>query len=128
MANKNKAKGTRAETAVVKFLKDSGISAQRRALTGSKDCGDIEVHTKGYDFIMEIKAGKQTSNPSRTQLEEWLRQAKVESENSKMECYLCVVRYCRQIKDADVYLQYQNGKETVREHMYLDEFVRLYKE
>lgn len=127
MSNPSKAKGTRAETAVVNFLKEHGIKAQRKALTGSADCGDVEIIERGFSVTLEVKAGKQTANPSRSQLEEWLRQAEVEAKNSKTECYLCIVRYHRKLKDADVYLQYKNGKNVVREHMYLDEFVKIFE-
>lgn len=119
MANPNKAKGTRAETSVVNFLnEEDGVHAQRRALSGSNDCGDVEVVVdNGLHFALEVKTGKQTANPSRTQLEEWLRQAKVESENSGLPCHLVVVRYRRKLCDADVY-----SVGIPRQHWYLDEF------
>ena len=116
MGNPSKAKGTRAESKVVKFLESYGIKAKRKALTGSKDEGDVCL--TDLNITLEIKAGKQTANPNRTQLEMWLDQANVESRNSQTVCYLCVVRYNRQIKDADVYIR----DKGFRKHMYLDEF------
>ena len=126
MANPSKQKGTRAETKVVRFLNDHGIEAARKALSGSLDKGDIEMTMPdGTKRILEVKAGKQTSNPNRAQLEEWLHQARVEEFNSGVLCALCIVRYNRKLKDADVYVQhmldYKDGM-LVREHMYLDEF------
>ncbi len=93
MANPSKAKGTRAETKVVRFLQGHGISASRRALHGNKDVGDIIVQ-RPYSgpIILEIKAGKQTANPSRSQLEEWLNQAWTEQRNAEMHCVLVIVR------------------------------------
>lgn len=42
MVNKSKIKGTSAETAVVNYLiKNGALHAERRALTGNKDRGDI---------------------------------------------------------------------------------------
>lgn len=42
MANPNKAKGTKAERDVVRYLADAGFPhVERRALTGAKDQGDI---------------------------------------------------------------------------------------
>ena len=126
MANKSKAKGTRAESAVVKYFRDHGVQAERRALTGSKDEGDIKIINKaGKIRIVEVKAGKQTQNPNRTQLEEWLRQARIEEFNSGIPCALCVVRYNRKLADADVYIQYDlpSFDKPTREHLYLDEFV-----
>lgn len=125
MANPNKQKGTRAETKVVKYLKEYGIEAKRKALTGNKDEGDIQV----YDYVtLEVKAGKQTANYNRTQLNEWLRQARVEAKNSGQECYLVIVRYQRKIEDAEVW--YINSPDNYRLYTmaYLSDFVELLKE
>lgn len=120
--NKSKAIGTRAETNVCRFLQKHGINAERRALAGNKDLGDIKISTSTMhtDMIIEVKAGKQTWNPSRTQLAEWLRQTETEGKNSKTRCALCVVRYKRHLEDADVYFPYMG----MRCHMYLDEFAQ----
>lgn len=101
MGNPNKAKGTRAETRVVKFLESYGIKARRKALSGSKDEGDIEI--PDWDICLEVKAGKQTANYSRKQLEEWLRQSHEEEINSNQICYLVIVRYQRDTKNAEVW-------------------------
>lgn len=132
MANKSKKKGTRAETSVVRFLESYGFKARRKTLKGNKDEGDIELFDAPglcSPITIEVKAGQQTANPNRAQLEEWLRQARIEGENSGQQCVLCVVRYRRKLKDADVYLQYENEYapgEIIREHMYLDEFCETY--
>lgn len=132
MANKSKAKGTRAETKVVKFGESYGFGLRRKALTGSKDEGDVEFFSAPRLFkpmTIEVKAGKQTANPNRTQLTEWLRQAEEEEKNSGQLCVLCVVRYNRRIQDADVYNVYcDEYGDMVREHLYLDEFFERYKE
>lgn len=123
MANKSKAKGTRAETSVVKFLKQRGYKVKRQPLSGNKDIGDIEFHISGRDrSIIEVKSGKQTHNPSRSQLEEWMRQAEVEAINAgcKNNWYLIVVRYRRQLKDADVYA-YDDDAGMIT-HFWLDQF------
>lgn len=109
MANKSKAKGTKAETKVVRYLAAFGLEAERRTLHGNQDLGDIKVTLDhSTPFIIEVKAGQQTANPSRAQLTEWLRQTKEESRNADMPCYLVVVRYRRSIEDADVYLLLDN--------------------
>lgn len=130
MGNKNKAKGTRAESAVVKYLKDHGIQAERRTLTGNKDQGDIKViDASGNAWIIEVKTGKQTHNPSRSQLEEWMRQTREEAYNAGMHGILCVVRYNRKIVDADVYIDHsflQFGDEPIKEHMYLDQLAKQF--
>lgn len=102
MGNKSKAKGTRAESRVVKYLESHGIEARRKALSGSKDEGDIELPK--WNICLEVKAGKQTANYSRSQFEEWMRQSREEEKNSGQRCYLVIVRYNRKIDDAEVYL------------------------
>ena len=131
MANPSKAKGTRAETAVVRFLAAHGWEAKRKALSGSKDCGDIAIlapNSKVWQTA-EVKAGKQTANPSRSQIDEWLRQSRIEAKNSgEKASALIIVRYKRKLKDADVYLQYYDSDGYfTRAHMFLDEFTDGYK-
>lgn len=130
MSNPSKAKGTRAETKVVKYLEYCGWKAKRKPLTGSKDEGDIEClpPNRRNWLTLEIKAGKQTANPNRTQLGEWLRQADTEAKNAGCDkSYLVVVRYRRQLIDADVYIQYKNRSgRLARKHMFLDEFAKNY--
>lgn len=122
--NRGKKIGTRGETRVVQYLNENGIEAERRALSGSADKGDIIVRPEGSDpFAIEVKSGKQTANPSRMQIEEWLRQAKAEADNSDMSCLLCIVRYRRSIADADVY--WQVGK--MRKHFWLSELIGFLK-
>lgn len=126
MGNPSKQKGTRAETKVVRYLQGHGISASRRPLHGNQDQGDIIVQ-RPYNkpLILEVKAGKQTANPSRSQLEEWLGQAWVERRNADMNCVLVIVRYNRRLKDADCWFQYHDGDGYfTRSHMYLDEFAK----
>jgi hypothetical protein len=51
--NRSRAKGTAAESAVVKYLRDAGFpAAERRALAGSLDKGDV---TGVPDWTLEIK-------------------------------------------------------------------------
>ena len=121
MANPSKDKGTRAESKVVSYFKEAGLDAVRKALTGSADKGDIQLD--GYS--LEVKTGKQTANPSRSQLEEWLRQSEVESANANEPCYLVVVRYRRSIKDAEVW---HRDSGNVLHMQYLDDFVQSRKE
>ena len=134
MANKSKQIGTRAETKVVKFLRSYGYGARRKALAGNKDEGDVELFDAPRlckPITLEIKAGKQTANPNRTQLEEWIRQARVEAARSgEDKAYLCVVRYNRKIEDADVWSQYFDFDSDyigIIRHQYLDEFAEFFK-
>jgi hypothetical protein len=128
MANPSKQKGTRAETRVVRYLEEHGFVARRQALAGSNDPGDIEVYApdKMDKMIFEVKGGKQTAAPNRSQINEWLRQTHVEAKNSNAKGFLCIVRWHRNLCDADVYWQPEGGK--VRWHMYLDEWIESFKE
>lgn len=118
MSNPSKKKGTAAETRVVRYLEKHGIPAKRKALTGSKDEGDIQVDG---NVTLEVKAGKQTQNYNRTQLDEWIRQAIEEGKNCGQRSYLVIVRYNRKIDDAEVWTKdKKNGRYTM---MYLSDFV-----
>lgn len=121
MSNPSKQKGTKAETNVVRYLNAHGVTAKRKALTGNQDQGDIDAKTVYGDMVLEVKAGQQTANPSRSQLTEWLRQARVEGDNAKADAALVIVRYRRQIKDAEVWFETMDGGKVM---MYLDEWVK----
>lgn len=117
MSNPSKIKGTRAESNVVKLLKDHGLKAERRALNGSNDKGDILISTDRGDLVLEVKSGKQTLNYNRKTKEEWLRQTKVEAKNAELPCFLVIVKYQRSIKDAEVW------DEAGSRFWFLDSFV-----
>lgn len=126
MANPSKQKGTKGETQVVRYLAACGLDAERRALHGSKDVGDVLVTKKDSPMAMviEVKSGKQTENPNRTQLEDWWQQTLVEGENAGYPSALVINRYRRNIEDCDVFFLF----EGMRCHKYLDEFARWVKE
>ncbi len=79
-----RAKGTAAETAVANYLKFQGWPyAERRALSGSVDRGDI-TGTPG--LVWEIKAGARLDVPG------WLRETEVERVNAKAAHGILVVK------------------------------------
>lgn len=125
MSNPSKKKGTAAETKVVKYLTAHGLFAERRALSGSKDNGDIKlVDADGEEYTLEVKAGKQTENYNRAQFEEWFRQAIEEGANSGCKAALVIVRYRRSIEDAEVYCPSPCGIVKT----YLDSFSKILSE
>lgn len=72
--SKQKQKGTSAETAVVKYLKgDWKIAAERRALTGALDKGDISGID---DVVLEVKNHKTMT------LGQWMEELKTEVDNA----------------------------------------------
>lgn len=75
--SKNKARGTRHETNVVNYLRDNGFPhAERRALAGAEDKGDINA---GPGLVIECKA------QARHSFAEWLDEAVVEGENARAD-------------------------------------------
>lgn len=121
MANPSRDIGTRAETKVVRYLAGRGLEAERRALSGRDDKGDVKVTLEDAVLTIEVKAGKMTANPNRSQLDEWLRQTRVEAANAGCTGVLVVVRYRRSIEDADVYMI--DGDRTL--FMHLDELADM---
>lgn len=72
--SRSKAKGTAWETAIVRALRDAGFAgAERRALRGTSDCGDI---TGVPSLVIEAK------NQARTELAAWADEATAERENA----------------------------------------------
>lgn len=75
--SRERAKGTAAETAVVRFLQGHGFRyAERRALHGSADKGDI---TGIGPVVLEVK------NCKKIELSQWLTELSVEMYNAKAE-------------------------------------------
>ena len=79
-----KQKGTSAETAFVRFLQKTGWPyAERRALASANDLGDV-VGTIG--LCWEVKNHKTYKIPA------WLDETKVETDNSKSDYGILVVK------------------------------------
>lgn len=73
--SRSKAKGTAAETAVVRFLRAAGFAqAERRTLSGAQDRGDI-AGVPGV--VIEVK------NCARDQLPAWVAEAELERDNDR---------------------------------------------
>lgn len=81
MVNRSKTKGTSAETAVVTYLIAAGaLHAERRALTGNQDKGDIA----GLPGVaVEVK------NCARDQLPQWIDETTVEGVNARADIAVC---------------------------------------
>ena len=82
--------GTQAETAVVHYLQTHGWPhAERRALRGTQDAGDI-TGTPGVCW--EVKAGKAAETAGDRTIERWLRETQHEAENARAEWGVLVVK------------------------------------
>lgn len=76
--NRSKAKGTAGETGIVNALVEEGwIHAERRALAGSLDKGDIALGVPGV--MIEGKNCKTVTIPA------WLREVEAEKANAKAD-------------------------------------------
>jgi hypothetical protein len=72
----SKRKGTSAESAVVDHLQAAGYPAERRALSGAKDRGDVAgVRTRIGRIVIEVK------NCAQMALGAWVDEANVERDN-----------------------------------------------
>lgn len=96
MSTKSKAKGTAAEREVVRYLANWWPAAERRALSGNKDKGDV-AGIPGV--VVEVKAAKAQ------QLAAWKRETLVEAENAGVHyCVLVVKRPYKAVQEWDAYL------------------------
>lgn len=90
--NRSKAKGTAAETAVVRFARVNGFpGADRQPLRGNRDAGDIAL---APGIILEVKsvATAASGQPGAKLLEMWLAQTDVETANAGAAHGLLVVK------------------------------------
>lgn len=97
MSTKSKAKGTGAERDVVKYLRSAGwTGAERRALSGNKDRGDIA----GIPGVcIEVKA------QARPEISKWARELDVEMVNAEADFgFLVVKRAYKPVSRWDVYM------------------------
>lgn len=83
MTNKPKNIGTATETAVVKFARANGFpNAERRALAGANDVGDILLAT---GVIAEVKGGVAAETASDLQIGKWLLETRHEVSNANAD-------------------------------------------
>lgn len=88
--NKPKAIGTKAETAVARFLAANGFPhAERRALRGTQDAGDI---TGIPGLCIEVKGGDAAKDASDTLVADWLTETETERVNASADIGLLVLQ------------------------------------
>lgn len=107
MSTNSKAKGTRAESACVKYLKPYWPLAERRALSGRKDRGDISGIPKTAG---EVKAAV------KVELAKWQRETLVEMQNASADhCFLVIKVPYKPVAKWDFWMPaYQVGLEDMR--------------
>lgn len=125
MSNPSKQIGTKAETKVARYLSDHGLPTSRKALAGNADEGDLRMLSKdGTEVTLEVKAGKQTANYTRSQLTEWKRQTVAESRNSGCPAVLVIVRYRRAFGSAEVWIPCEEWGMLGWTMVYIDDYAR----
>lgn len=93
---KSKAKGTKAESDVVRYLQQWWPAAERRALSGNKDKGDV-AGIPGV--VVEVKAAQTQLLPK------WRRETWAEMENAgAAHCILVVKRPYKPVWQWDAYI------------------------
>lgn len=96
MSTKSKAKGTTAEREVVRYLQQWWPAAERRALSGNKDKGDVAGIA---GVVVEVKAAVTQ------QLAAWRRETWTEMENAgAVHCILVVKRPYKPVWQWDAYI------------------------
>lgn len=127
MANPSKAKGTRAETKVARYLSDHGLMTERKALAGSKDRGDLRMlRPDGTEVTLEVKAGRQTERLTRSMMMRWKAQTLAESKASGTKGALVILRYHRSFIDSEVWLPNSQwgGLQIGWTVMHINDFIR----
>lgn len=90
MVNKPKQIGTAAETAVTRYARTNGFPlAERRALAGTADLGDILL---APGVIIEVKAGKAAERASDARILNWLAETERERHNAKADVAVLVTK------------------------------------
>lgn len=80
--------GTEAETAVVRYLRDNGWPhAERRALSGAKDLGDI---TGCPALVWEVKGGAAAKSAGPKDVDRWLDETETERLNASADIGILV--------------------------------------
>lgn len=107
MSTKSRSKGTRAESEVVRYLQEYWPTAERRALSGNKDRGDVAgiPRTAG-----EVKAA------AKVELAKWQQETLTEMGNAEADhCFLVIKVPYKNVSKWDFWMPaYQLGLEDMR--------------
>ena len=79
MSNPSKAKGTAAETAVVKLAAAMGIPAKRVALAGAADQGDVWLWPEGDGARVVVEVKSRSKAWTWTEVQKWWAEAEAEA-------------------------------------------------
>lgn len=88
--SRSKQIGTKAETAVVRVLREFWPNTERRALKGALDIGDIV--NAGRGIVWEVKGGDAARGAGDGQIETWLDETERERSNARADLGVLVVQ------------------------------------
>jgi hypothetical protein len=92
MANPSGTKGTKGETAVVRWAREHGFGhADRLTKTGNHDRGDVLL-CPGVMAEVKNVAGAAQRGPRPAELTEWMRQTEVERANGRHDVGILIVK------------------------------------
>lgn len=107
MSNPNKARGTRWETAVTRFLRDQGIYAYKPRQEGARDVGDIHAPP----FVLQAKDWKDVTGA----LREGVEGARVQKLNAGLPFGAAVVKRARKpVGEAYVVIRLTDLPELIK--------------
>ena len=89
MSNPSKAKGTAAETAVVRLATAMGIPAKRVALAGAADQGDVWLWPEGDGARVVVEVKSRSKAWTWTEVQKWWAEA--EREALRANCDMCLL-------------------------------------
>ena len=93
MTNPPRQRGTAAETAVTRWLRDHGFPhADRQPLRGGRDQGDIDITAGLIAEVKNHRGSPGVGQPAPATLAEWLRQAETERINARADHCLLIVK------------------------------------
>jgi Holliday junction resolvase len=75
MSNPNKRKGSAFESAILQWLRGKGLLAEKLALAGTNDEGDIVCFVSGQPYVLELK------NRAKLELPQFWKEATTEAVN-----------------------------------------------
>ena len=110
MSNPSKKKGTQAEVAAMKWLRENGFPwCDRQPLRGNRDSGDLLLCVGIVAEVKSVAKGA-AGQPPRGLLEEWLQQTDSEAEHAGADFGILIVKRSRVTNPAHWFVYMRLGE------------------
>lgn len=110
MTNPSKKKGTQAEVAAMKWLRENGFPwCDRQPLRGNRDSGDLLLCVGIVAEVKSVAKGA-AGQPPRGLLEEWLQQTDSEAEHAGADFGILIVKRSRVTNPAHWFVYMRLGE------------------